>query len=858
MAYYRLEAIPHFVVKTPTALEDAKRELSQEYENFLRFLLTAHKYVTMHLYSVTTGQRLRMLSGHQVSCSKRRCAECDELDLLSGAREDEQDKVQKVEVGYELPQEHHSFEEYLRNIRRYLRLSRADSPGSSKPESSRYDLKRRVQLVAVGSLDAAQQADLKLLSATDKPYVNLNPKIIGQNNFFNVGVAPLLNLFGSSVRSSLASKIGQAYVMPLPETVKRTPELVRWRHLLSALMLTPGSVTLTCKRHSYTEEDVRYALLCLDYYIGTNSEKLNAQQMDTNTAIQQAVYSKLPIYTVDITVRGQSQILAQAFMRDTDSQAFEGSPNQLEFMTRRGESGTNSPASPTTLSRTLPSPSDRKSLVPRSTVSRTEERSAAQHGSLEPSRTSDHPASLYAKFFLIEELVNIMMPPFTFRDALPGIAHFVPKPFQEPSLGARSSGRAVVLGELESGRQITLPVSALTRHTFITGASGAGKSNTMMNLVRQLNQHKVPVLIIDPVKRDFEPLMGSLGLDNHIWDFDRQWLRFNPFIPPPNITLYAHSVVLAKTFAMLFPTNAVAYEILLAMMKETYLTKLNRGQKAGIPPLTTEAFMKLTGRTLRKHSHVAPTFNEFLDIGIAVLRKSGGEGRPSQWLMDALEHFERRWANMRRSAFSIMLHPRPNPTQTIDFLFSADGSDDGDQASRATTHLLEFGKWFDQNETNAAFALVFSMMYEQRLSDFQDSLAKGQKPAVHVALLDEAHRIVPSHMAGGDERLVSAAKEASTLLTQMIAECRALGQGLIIGEQSASKIDPNVLINTSTKIIHTVLYGKDKEFLSSALSLSPAEQDYLAYLPVGEALAFTSDVYQPLYLRIPEFTTEGK
>ncbi len=212
--------------------------------------------------------------------------------------------------------------------------------------------------------------------------------------------------------------------------------------------------------------------------------------------------------------------------------------------------------------------------------------------------------------------------------------------------------------------------------------------------------------------------------------------------------------------------------------------------------------------------------------------------------MDALEHFERRWANLRRSVFSIMLSPARHG-RVIDSLFTS-------------TNLLEFGSWFDQNEANSAIALVFSMMYEQRLSDFEEWTKKAQTKEdvplpVYVALLDEAHRIVPAGAGGGDEKLVSAAKESSTLLSQMIAECRALGQGIIVGEQSASKIDPNVLINTSTKIVHQVLYGRDKEFLSSALSLSPSEQDYLAYLRVGEALAFTTDTYQPLYLRIPEF-----
>jgi len=147
------------------------------------------------------------------------------------------------------------------------------------------------------------------------------------------------------------------------------------------------------------------------------------------------------------------------------------------------------------------------------------------------------------------------------------------------------------------------------------------------------------------------------------------------------------------------------------------------------------------------------------------------------------------------------------------------------------------------------------MMFEQRLSQFKQSMRDSGKPPkqIYVALLDEAHRIVPAQMSGGNEELVSAAKVASTLLTTMIAECRSLGQGIIIGEQSASKIDPNVLINTSTKIVHTVLYGRDKEFLRSALSLSQEEEDYLAYLKRGEALVFTPNTYQPLCVNVPMF-----
>jgi DNA helicase HerA-like ATPase len=185
-----------------------------------------------------------------------------------------------------------------------------------------------------------------------------------------------------------------------------------------------------------------------------------------------------------------------------------------------------------------------------------------------------------------------------------------------------------------------------------------------------------------------------------------------------------------------------------------------------------------------------------------------------------------------------MLSPPKDPNRTMDFLLSG-------------CQLVEFGAWFDPDEVNAAFALVFSMMYEHRLSEYEDAIRAGMEPPIRVAVLDEAHRIVPAEHAGGDERLLSAGKETTELFCHMIAECRALGQGLIVAEQSTARIDPNVLVNTSTKLVHCTLYGRDKDMLGSALSLSEDERNYLSYLRPGEALACLPEVYSPVALRVP-------
>ena len=79
-----------------------------------------------------------------------------------------------------------------------------------------------------------------------------------------------------------------------------------------------------------------------------------------------------------------------------------------------------------------------------------------------------------------------------------------------------------------------------------------------------------------------------------------------------------------------------------------------------------------------------------------------------------------------------------------------------------------------------------------------------------------------------------------------------MGKGSCFIDQSASKIIPDVLINSSTKIIHRVLYGADKQALSAALSLTAREMDYFSYLSTGSAVALLADAYQPVHLTIPK------
>jgi hypothetical protein len=776
MAHYLLEAVPHIIHKTRQQYEDVREELLREYRAFLRYSITTFPEIRLHLRALPTNVN----------------------------------SPPELTVTYELPgitpSEAADFLKYALTLRKFLRLKPLNIAEESHFTGS---LGRRVNLLAVGSVDVAGAGDLHIMPTDAYDYLNFRPQLAAGHPI-QVVINPVNVILGEIMRKHIVPE--QAYLVPVPQPLEFEPGPTQWRGTLTVLNQLGGTLTIACQSYQPCSADLEYAFLCLQYFLGTMKEKLSSVDIDKQTTIHRALMADESICKITVAISGNSTIGLGSLGRDFDPLIFEET---------------------------------HKSRLTK-----------ALQDSFE---TDDHPARAYAQYFTMAEALNLLLPPYTFRDALPALRHFVPKPFQAPALIGLASGNSIHLGHLDSGGAVAIPKDSLTRHTFVSGTTGSGKTFTIKYLLDQIagdgdvnagGAERAPVLIIDPVKRDFEDFIQDRFGPDRIIDFGKhEHLYFNPFLPADNTRLYAHSVVLAKTLAMIFPTNAVAYDIILSMVKGTYLWTLS-GRPNDDSTISTTEFLLKTGRDLRADPTLTPTFAEFLERGLHTLSKPARQNDrvPSQWLLEAIEHFERQWENLRNSALYEM--------------FSEPPSDDGDGAESGLTplqplfsysYLIEFTNWQDEREINAAFALIFAMLYEHRLSAHEDLPLydeSGRPILRHLAVLDEAHRIFPADTTAGDNRLISPAREASTLLSQMMAECRGLGQGVIVAEQSASKINPDALINSATKVIHTILHGRDKEYLGSSLSLASVEQDYLSFLDVGDCVALVPDTYQPLFIHV--------
>lgn len=779
--YYAITAVPHFIYPSAPSRDEALRELLEEYRSFTRFAL----------------QRFGSVSLHFRGSSERNKSQ---VDLGFGFTPDRSTTGSELSV-------------YLRSLSRYLKLTEADPPD----HESEVTLRRRVNLVAVGGVDVATTREMPVLPANAPRFLNFNPHI-AVGDVVGVGVNPIWVIFGDWLRNVLPK---QAYLAPVPAAIHLNGGLVRWKHTLSALAETGSSVTVSLEKRTPLPEEVDYAYLCLQYFVVTMGSKLPAHEMEQQTQLSRALIAREPVFDLTVAFAHDHSIVVDAFCRDTDPGAFARStPDDAPRFSRRHYE--------TSLQSALNRTDTGATMAPLPSVAR------------------------YSTYCTLGQAVELIVPPYTFGDALDGVPHFVPKPFhaasqplsREPFVGRLRSAdpaRYVQLGTRQDGQPIDVPWADLPRHTFVTGQTRSGKGNTIVQILSQAIANDVPVLIIDPVKRDYENFVrGSLG-DSRIIDFGpTKWIMFNPFTPPDRIPIASHCVFLAKALSMLFPTNAVAHQILLSMLKGTYIRKWF-GESC-----TTAQFLALTGASLRQDSSRVPTIDDFLDISLEVLLEDAPDPtQRSDYLNEAHEHFREQWKNLKMSNLYQMLAPHHSS--------AIDPEKDYLASLFSSTHLVEFTHWFDPNEVNAAFVLLFSMLYEYRLNEYEGGLTSSTQPSLHIAVLDEAHRIAPAEQKAGDARLVSSGAEAAQLVSHMIAECGALGQALIIAEQSASKIHRDVLVNTATKIIHKVGVGDDKDCLARALSLSDSEKDYMSYLHRGEGIIMVPDGYRPEFALVPRF-----
>ncbi|MFC5947926.1 ATP-binding protein [Pseudonocardia lutea] len=370
--------------------------------------------------------------------------------------------------------------------------------------------------------------------------------------------------------------------------------------------------------------------------------------------------------------------------------------------------------------------------------------------------------------------------------------------------GAEDDG--VELGvALDRGREggvVRLPLPALTRHTLVVGSSGSGKTTTVLSLLSRLwTEHRVPFLVIEPVKTEYRGLLAVPGLDDlqvlTLGRDDVAGLRLNPLEPPPGVRCEVHAgaVMTALTLALPLPPP------LPGLLEEALgLSYLHAGwehdttSEDGIEPPTLRALLGSFAEIFDRHGYRGEAQNVGVAFRVRLQRLlRGGRGR----MLDCA----------RSSDLEALL---------------------------AVPTVVELDEIPDPEDKALLSALLL-----QRLRASARRRGSSGGALRHVTVVEEAHRLLSAGDAarGTDGSGDVLRAEAVRAFCEAIAELRSSGEGIVLSSQLPTALAPTAVANTGIRIAHRLESAADRAHALDDVDASELDRGLAARLRTGEALA---------------------
>ena len=376
----------------------------------------------------------------------------------------------------------------------------------------------------------------------------------------------------------------------------------------------------------------------------------------------------------------------------------------------------------------------------------------------------------------------------------------------------------MLLGTDELNHRIFFTWKGLAKHAFMAGMPGSGKTNTMMYLVSEIYKAGIPVLIMEPAKKEYRVLTTLPGMEN-ISLFSPCAnsmfpIHINPFEFPVGMKLADHINRLLDVFNGTFQLDPPMPMLLTEGIQACYEELLwlpgmvNAGELEY--PTMSMLYSKIES-LLDKYQYAAEVRSNLksilqVRIGSLLAREMGdifdvkrSTYRPEEWL-----------------------------------------------SKSAVIELASLG-------TGPSNFLMLTLMTLIRESlDIQVyEPGKDGKPR-HVIFLEEAHNLIANtsvQVPGGLDPKVS----ATAFITKMLAEVRALGESIVIADQLPTAMAPEVVKNTSLKLALRLTSQDERELLGSTMSADSVQMERMGIFNPGRCLAGYEGLLKPFEMQIPKF-----
>lgn len=358
-----------------------------------------------------------------------------------------------------------------------------------------------------------------------------------------------------------------------------------------------------------------------------------------------------------------------------------------------------------------------------------------------------------------------------------------------------------------------LSKDSLASHTFVTGSTGAGKTNTVCRILDQALNQQVNFLVIEPAKGEYKDAYGGRE-DVNVFGTNPEFtplLRINPFSFPSGIHVLEHLDRLIEIFNVCWPMYAAMPAVLKDAVARSY-------EDCGWDLAASD------------NPYGADLFPCFADVA-----------RNVREILDSSEYDAE-----NKGAYKGSLLTRLNSlTNGLNGMMLSSSEVDATVLFDANT-VIDLSRIGSAETKSLLMGLLVLKLQEHRMTK-----KKGMnQPLRHLTVLEEAHNLLKRSSSSQDSESGDLTGKSVEMISNAIAEMRTYGEGFIIADQAPGLLDMAAIRNTNTKIIHRLPDLSDRELAGRAANLNDQQIIELARLPKGVAAIYQNDWVEPVLCKI--------
>lgn len=387
---------------------------------------------------------------------------------------------------------------------------------------------------------------------------------------------------------------------------------------------------------------------------------------------------------------------------------------------------------------------------------------------------------------------------------------------KETAPKAIPSKDGLYLGTDDNGYDVYFPLKNLAKHAFISGVPGSGKTITMSHLTSTLwKKHQIPFLVLEPAKQEYRALANEPGMEDlYLFSPNADMsfpLHINPFEFPKGLMLSEHIRRLCSVFEGAFPLDNPMPFLLDTAIEAVY-------RDLGWTPETV-----YTDESKLKFPTVSMLYKRLEDELKSTTYSEEIRGN----LESALK--VRIGSLLRREMGDVFDVPKSTipPERWLEI--------------PAVIELESMGTGPANFMTLMLCALIREAL---KVNPYHE----GNKPR-HVIFIEEAHNLIGPESEETTGADANPKQAATAFVVKMLAEVRALKEGIVIADQLPTVMAQEVLKNTGLKIGLRITSADDRGLLGSTMAANSMQLEEMSTFEPGQALISYEGLMKPFKMR---------